>query len=137
MTRINVVPIDDNLENTILMGEYHEITRVYALVRNLQNSNRTVKIPDDYVLGKGHVTFFYNKLGYINKRYIELANELKKRNYNINVIPLESLNEGLDKKWFGDYVPTKNAINLNLERLEFSRARSLLKMIEKKKKNEL
>lgn len=137
MTRINVVPIDDNLENSILMGEYHEITRVYALVRNLQNSNRKVKIPDDYVLGKGHVTFFYNKLGYINKRYIELANELKKRNYNINVIPLESLNEGLDKKWFGDYVPTQNAINLNLERLEFSRARSLLKRIEKKNKNGL
>lgn len=58
-------------------------------------------------------------------------------NFNYNVIPLESLNEGLDKKWFGDYVPTQNSINLNLERLEFSRARSLLKRIEKKKKNGL
>ena len=36
MTRINVVPVEE-LTNKHLMAEYHEITRIFRLVREAQN----------------------------------------------------------------------------------------------------
>ena len=63
MTRINVVPVGE-LSQLHLVAEYREITR---LPKNLTKSlSRKAKefnmdeIPPDYVLGKGHVKFFYD-----------------------------------------------------------------------------
>ena len=60
MTRINVVPVKE-LTNKHLVAEYREIMR---LPKNLNTSlNRKGKpfnmneIPEDYVLGSGHVKF--------------------------------------------------------------------------------
>ena len=32
-------------------------------------------VPPQFTLGKGHVSFFYDKLGYLKERYIEVYNE--------------------------------------------------------------
>lgn len=133
MTRINVVPVS-NLPDKFLMAEYREITRVYRLVWKQQLSNKTPKIPDSYRLGTGHVTFFYDKLLFINKRYLELTKELYERNFNISPIGIDILILGLDSNWFNDYTPTTEAIAINQERLDI---RSVEIFLRNKSKSEL
>lgn len=64
MTRVNLIPVEE-LTNKHLIAEKHEITRVFALAKN---SKPNVKIPNTYRMGKGHVTFFYNKVARVTYR---------------------------------------------------------------------
>ncbi len=45
---------------------------------------RFEKIPKKYVLGAGHVYFFFNKVSFLIKRYYALIRELKFRKFEIN-----------------------------------------------------
>lgn len=123
MTRINVVP-PETLSSEHLLGEYHEVLRPLNLVRKAQakgvnkfNFHSHYKCPADYVLGTGHVIFFYNKLGYIIKRYRLLQAEMTSRGYSFTNVTDTSLKEGIHPSWFGDYEPTENAIAINTARL--------------------
>ena len=42
---------------------------------------------------------------------------MQKRGYKPNVIPLEELTVGIDKKLLGDYIPTKEALAENRQRI--------------------
>ena len=120
MTRVNVVPAEE-LSNQHLMGEYHEITRIFTMTRNAQNRGKNkwnYGIPSEYTLGGGHMKFFSNKLKYILKRYHWLSKELINRGYNISPVPYADLINGIDKHWFGDYNPTEAAIKINRQRIE-------------------
>ena len=131
MTRINVDPVEE-LTNKHLMAEYHEITRIFRLVREAQNRginkyniDYRLSIPIEYTLGKGHVLFFYNKLRFILNRYKELQFELRSRNYNISPIDDSSLIEGIRMEWLNDYIPTNDALDINRTRI-FERLASKL-----------
>lgn len=76
MTRINVVSPSE-LHNKHLLGELHEITRVFGLVRKAQDRK-------------------------INK-YYSLCNEALTRGYKVNPIKKQSLIEGINS-WC-DYYP--------------------------------
>lgn len=124
MTRINVVEPSE-LTNKHLMGELHEITRVYGLVRKAQerkinkyNFKDKIKQPPEYTLGTGHVYFFYNKLGFITERYYSLVSEAKKRNFKVNPIERQDLVSGIQEWWFGEYSVTEEAIKINRERID-------------------
>lgn len=124
MTRINVVSPSE-LTNRHLMGEIHEITRVYGLVRKAQdrkinkyNFKDKIKQPAAYTMGTGHVYFFYDKLGFITERYHALNQEALKRNFKVNPIDKETLTSGIQSWWFGDYVPTQEAREINRNRIE-------------------
>lgn len=124
MTRINVVPPSE-LTREHLVAEYREIVRVFALVRNAQNKGinkfnfrQKYKQPTEYTLGTGHVLFFYDKLQYILKRYHSLIEEMIVRGYSPNPISTSELCEGINKEWFGDYIPTVKALQINRERIE-------------------
>lgn len=123
MTRINVVEPSE-LTNKHLMGELHEITRVYGLVRKAQdrkinkyNFKDKIKQPTAYTMGTGHVYFFYDKLGFITERYYALNQEAVKRNFNVNPIDKEQLVSGIQQGWFGDYQPTQEALEINRQRI--------------------
>lgn len=118
MTRINVVSVE-TLHNKHLAGEYKEITRVYALSRKAQYELLQGKrnLPQVYILGGGHVLFFYDKLGYITKRYQELTAEMLRRGYKPNPIPVEELLKGIDSRLCKDYNPTTEAIEINMKRI--------------------
>lgn len=123
MTRINVVEPTE-LTNKYLMGELHEITRLYGLVRKAQgrkinkyNFKDKIKQPSAYTMGTGHVYFFYDKLGFITERYYALNKEAIMRNFNVNPIDKEKLISGIQQWWFGDYHPTPEAIKINRERI--------------------
>ena len=122
MTRINVVSPSE-LHNKHLLGELHEITRVFGLVRKAQdrkinkyNFKENIKQPQAYTMGIGHVLYFYNKLDFIMNRYYSLCNEALTRGYKVNPIKKQSLIEGINSWWFGDYIPTQEAIEINRHR---------------------
>lgn len=118
MTRINLVPPEE-LTDQHLMREYQELPRIVGLVRKAIHKGRKpsdFKMAHDYILGSGHVTFFYNKLEFLRKRQLSLIAELLVREYKI------VHQEGLDlynipNEWKGDYIPTNNGLMLSRERI--------------------
>lgn len=81
MTRINVGYPVKKLNTKMLLAEHREIKRIPNIVKsgraNLNN------IPEKFTLGKGHVSFFYNKLGWLIERYSEVHNECLRRGFNV------------------------------------------------------
>lgn len=126
MTRINLIP-EDELTQKHLGGEYHEISRVFGLVRKSLDRPNPVVIPEYFTLGRGHVNFFYDKLGFIAERYIRLGLEIRYRAYiqgrtsscdirDALKIVLDA-RETIPEEWWGEYSPTPEAIQLSQERI--------------------
>ena len=116
MTRINVVPIEE-LTDQHLFAEYREITRLFPL--SLKANERGFKQDVyEYVLGTGHVKFFYDKLGFIEIRYFKLKEELLLRGYNITLKDDIVHYRKLIPDMYNDYVPTVEAIKLSRARIQ-------------------
>lgn len=113
MTRINVVD-PATLCDKHLIAEWREMTRVpNALQKGISKYDKK-QIPKQYVLGAGHVKFFFDKLGYLEQRYKAIIAEANKRGFNLeNRWPMLS---GLDHLQ-GQYSPTANDKLLNITRL--------------------
>lgn len=121
MTRINVVPPQE-LSRQHLLAEYRELPRVFGLVRKAQGRGATpadFTIPTDYTLGRGHVTFFYNKLLWLSWRHIHLVNEMVSRGYEPKFTANLRVEFGdLDYRWFGDWQPDAEALRINRARIK-------------------
>lgn len=123
MTRINVVPVTE-LHNKHLLAEYRELPRLYELSRKWSkrvNARRYKgpyrEIPTQYRLGKGHVLFFYDKLGYIARRHRELYDECRRRGYRVNFAPQTRQTSWAPEHLMNDYDPTAEALRINRERI--------------------
>lgn len=81
MTRVNVGVRARELPDRLLLAEHREIKRIPNAVRKLKG--RRVVIPPKFVLGIGHVRFFYNKLGYLKCRYDEIYGECQRRGFRV------------------------------------------------------
>jgi len=119
MTRINIVPVEE-LSTRHLVAEYREIAR---LPGNLQTSlSRKYKpftfteIPSAYTLGTGHVKYFYNKMLFLEKRFEALVNEMLRRGYNPTFRD-SSIFKVDDARFYNDYIPTPEALEINRQRI--------------------
>jgi deoxyribonuclease (pyrimidine dimer) len=66
----------------------------------------------------GHVLFFYNKGGYLRKRYAELTAELVRRGFKINVnAPFDPEGTMDAAPWNGGYEPTEEALAIIRQRI--------------------
>lgn len=112
MTRINLVPPQE-LCDQHLLAEHRELTRIPNAVAKGKFSLKGQ--PIDYKLGEGHVRFFFNKLGFLKKRYDLLHAECKARGFNVQYFWQNELptNPNL---WL-DYEPTEQALKANRERI--------------------
>lgn len=116
MTRINVVPVEE-LCDQHLLAEWRELTRVPNSLISGRAKVDLSKIPDDYVLGAGHVTFFYNKMTYLCVRYFEIVVECEARGFKItNMWPVEE-DSLIPSHLWGNYKPTARALKINRERI--------------------
>ena len=118
MTRINLIP-PAQLVDKHLGAEYRELPRVYGLVRNAQARGMH---PSDYhtcsapfLLGPGHVKFFYTRLHWLNSRYAALVAECLHRGWRINH-PLPP-DHDIHRQWFGNWVPTIADVTLSQARI--------------------
>ena len=102
MTRINCgIPVEE-LCDKHLLAKHREIKRIPNCIKkgryNMKNQ------PKLFTLGTGHVKFFYDKLGYLKKRYIKIHNECLHRHKNVT--DFSNAWDGIDPTLMGDYSPT-------------------------------
>ena len=119
MTRINVID-PSRLSDKHLGAEYRELPRVFGLVREAQARGERPddpRNPQQYVLGAGHVRFFYPRLGYLVERYLWLCEECRKRGRAVNFGNPAELTTGINAAWFGYWAPDAEAERLNVARI--------------------
>lgn len=114
MTRINLGIKASELPNKLLLAEHREIKRIPNTIKS--GKAKIKDIPEKFTLGKGHVKFFYTRLGYLKKRYIELRQECLNRGFNIT--DYEDTFEGISEALFNDYDPSEYDRKLLIERIE-------------------
>ena len=119
MTRINVIPVEE-LADQHLMAEYRELPMVNASLRRSFASKRGFnknRIPKEYTLNSGHVTFFYDKGLFLYNRYNQLIQELRRRNYDIDpdsrTVDWSVFKQG----YWNDWTPTNRNKYINVERI--------------------
>ncbi|MGG4604159.1 pyrimidine dimer DNA glycosylase/endonuclease V [Paenalcaligenes sp. Me131] len=132
MTRINCVPVEE-LSGPHLVAEYRELPRVFALAEKSTKRTKLLQ-PETYTLGKGHVLFFYTRLGYLQKRHAALIAEMKRREYNPSFTGVERADFPLipDHYW-SDWTPTEEALAINRQRIQERERASLEKQNSKNK----
>jgi hypothetical protein len=112
MTRINTVP-PKSLTNKHLIAEHREIKRVPNVVKK----QKEIKdIPPTFRMGTGHVKFFYDKLGYLKKRYEEIYKECIDRGFNVTYYG--SAWDGVPEHLMNDWTPTPESIKLIEDRIK-------------------
>jgi deoxyribonuclease (pyrimidine dimer) len=121
MTRINadIHPVD--LSDQHLMAEYRELPMVPASLRRSMRTRSQADIirgiPDSFTLGKGHVTFWYNKLAFLDRRYGRLQTELITRGYEID-LTRDSGCDGFPSEFYGDYLMSSSDLSIIVARID-------------------
>lgn len=83
MTRINsAIPVQ-NLTDEHLLAEHREIKRLPDNFLKALKSGALRRIPKEFCLGTGHVTFFLDKQQFLMKRYEQIHAECLKRGFNV------------------------------------------------------
>lgn len=114
MTRINVGIKPKELTDKHLLAEHREIKRIPNMVRT---GRAVIKdLPETFKLGKGHVKFFYNKLGYLLERYKKIYQECLDRDFNVT--DFSDAWSGVSDELMGAYNPTERDRKLLQERIK-------------------
>jgi len=121
MTRINCIPPNE-LHDKHLLAEYRELPRVFTLAYNayLRGYKQTVH---SYTMGAGHVKFFYDKLGYLAIRHIQLCNEMQKRGMTTNLANCHKehrnkcIDDAIFAKYWNNWTPSELDKHINRERI--------------------
>jgi len=112
MVRINIIN-PKYLADQHLIAEYNETLMLLGYVR--KNPGLEIKkIPENYKLGPGHILFFKNKLKYLDKRFLIIKEEMKKRGFSSNMDMDLSI---FDKKLINDWKATDKDKKIIKERL--------------------
>lgn len=97
MVRVNIVD-PRILADQHLIAEYLEIMMLVGSMRNKLPD--FAKIPNDYVLGVGHINFFKNKLKYLEKRHVSIKKEMLKRKFKVRKsLDISEFGKELKKDW--------------------------------------
>ena len=122
MTRINSNVDPKTLKRMHLVAELREITMVPAsLRRSLRTKTKEAvlkSVPANFTLNKGHVTFFYDKLLFLQLRFVALANEMTRRGYVPDRTRINAF-DGFDKDWYGHWTATEVDNAIVQERIDF------------------
>ncbi len=112
MVRINIIN-PKFLADQHLIAEYDEILMLLGYVKRYPLNNLD-KIPKKYKLGPGHILFFKNKLKYLERRFKDIKEEMKKREFSGEIkINLKEF----DKRLINDWKPNKKDKEVIKERL--------------------
>ena len=117
MTRINLVD-PPTLHSKHLLAEYRELPRVFGLVQAAQQRGMTpatAGTPPHFVLGKGHVTFFYDKLRFLEVRFRQLVVECAVRGFSIQHMRIPYVE--VAEHWWNDWTPRPEDIALSQARI--------------------
>ncbi|TXH15265.1 MAG: endonuclease [Hyphomicrobiaceae bacterium] len=119
MTRINLIA-PTMMSGPHLLAEYRELPRIFTLAYEAclrSESPNDPRNPREYTLGPGHVRFFYPRLKFLERRFELLVDEMWDRGWTPNFTSPPPCYDLMSRHWCQDYVPTVEAIELNLARL--------------------
>ena len=105
MTRINSGIQPRRLTRAHLLAEHREMKRIPNMVAN--GRANMANIPQTFRLGAGHCSFFYNKLGYLLRRYRAVHAEALRRGYSVT--DFSSAWDNVPSDCMGDWMPTPEA----------------------------
>ena len=99
MTRINAGIHPSELCDRHLLAEHREIKRIPNMVKS--GKAKLSGIPTEFTLGQGHVRFFYDKIGYLKRRYLEIRRECISRGFRVADYggSFEGIEPGLMNDW--------------------------------------
>ena len=117
MTRINAGFPVKKLTDKHLLAEHREIKRIPNTIKS--GKAKFENIPQNFTLGAGHVKFFYDKLGYLKERYLEIHRECILRGFNVTNYTecWDGLPEKLMKNWTPSDFDSQLIVNRINERL--------------------
>ena len=83
MTRINSAISVKCLTDEHLLAEHREIKRLPACYLKAKTSGALKRIPKEFKLGTGHVTFFLDKFSFTYMRYKAIHTECLRRGFQV------------------------------------------------------
>jgi len=113
MTRINLVPVME-LSDQHLLAEYRELPRMSGFAS--KTVQKIENIPENYKLNKGHMTFFLDKATYLEKRHVDIVNELKRRGFNLTIDEPFLMNRRFPQ--IDDWKPSYPEIQVSRQRIQ-------------------
>lgn len=117
MTRINCVPPAE-LHDKHLLAEYRELPRVFKLAyAAYARGEDPATHPAEYTLGKGHVKFFYTRLGWLRWRFQDLVVEMRARGWQPAYPDVPSVADALPASWWAFWEPCERALAINRQRI--------------------
>lgn len=114
MTRINsAIPVK-SLTDEHLLAEHREIKRLPFYLHKALKSGSINHLPTKFVLGKGHVLFFVNKMGFLFQRYKDIRQECLRRGFDVAdySVNFEGV-KGFDKL----HIPTAEEYDILVKRI--------------------
>lgn len=115
--RINIIN-PKYLTDNHLIAEYRETkmsTYYYSRSSKTKNGIDPNRISKRYTLNSGHAYMWFDKFGYIDKRFKAILKEMETRGFQTNFRELNYTD--IPETAFGDFVPDQNDIRINLDRI--------------------
>lgn len=121
MTRVNLVHVAD-LADQHLFAEWRELKMVPAALRRSLRTKSIAdvlkSIPHKYTMNTGHVLFFYDKMRFLLRRYAELTNELRQRDYDVSEHDADKIFlSDIPAVFHNDWSPSSEEVKINVERI--------------------
>lgn len=115
MARVNIGVDPKLLADQHLIAESVEITMITG---QLKKAGYTFKadVPSKFRLGKGHITFFKNKLAYLNRRLQKVNEEMQRRGFNPGTT-LDDVMEEAPAKLINEWQPSMSDSKILRERI--------------------
>lgn len=117
MTRINSAINVRHLTDEHLLAEHREIKRLPFCLHEAIRTGSIKDIPNKFVLGKGHVKFFLDKMLFCRRRYRSIYAECRMRNFCIENYE-ENFIYGVPDKYQGYYASTVEERRLLVDRIK-------------------
>lgn len=114
MTRINAGVNPLWLVRQHLLAEHREMVRVPRKVAS-GTARLDLPIPEKFCLGRGHVRFFYDKLGYLKTRYLSVRDECWRRGYQVTDFATSW--DGVPPSLMNDWSPDQTVVEIITERI--------------------
>lgn len=118
MTRINLVPPEELMDQH-LIAEYREIRLLTENLRRSfasKNGMDRSRIPPQFTLMSGHILWFKDKGQYIENRYQQLIDEMRKRGFTPTFLSIDT--SVWPEGWFNDWKPAKRDLDIVRARIK-------------------
>jgi len=112
MTRINTVPVEE-LADQHLWAEFRELPRMASFYEKTVKKQRD--IPKKFLLNTGHMTFFLDKIKFLEERHKQLTAELIHRKMSFSNKEPFVMPQGKFEP--NDWMPTEHDHEISRERL--------------------